>query len=74
MRPKNPCMQTGISAGPESRVARGGYSQSVLNQIKDTLHVLRPYFDDEEVNEIMVNVAWHHDKIEQYFTSIESVR
>lgn len=55
MQPKNPSMQTASSVGPESRVVRGGYSQSVLNQIKDTLHVLRPYFDDEEVNEIMVN-------------------
>jgi pilus assembly protein CpaF len=34
---------------------RVGYSQGVLNQIKDTLDVLRPYFDDESVNEIMVN-------------------
>ena len=27
----------------------------MLSQLKDTLHVLRPYFDDENVNEIMVN-------------------
>lgn len=34
---------------------RIGFKQQVLTQIKDTLHVLRPYFDDEQVNEIMVN-------------------
>ena len=34
---------------------RLGFKQQILNQIKDTLHVLRPYFDDEQVNEIMVN-------------------
>lgn len=35
--------------------SRVGYSQGVLLQIKDTLDVLRRYFDDEHVNEIMVN-------------------
>lgn len=34
---------------------RIGFKQQVLTQIKDTLHVLLPYFDDEQVNEIMVN-------------------
>jgi pilus assembly protein CpaF len=34
---------------------RIGFKQQILTQIKDTLHVLRPYFDDEQVNEIMVN-------------------
>ncbi len=36
-------------------VQKTGYKQLVLTQIKDTLQVLRPYFDDEGVNEIMVN-------------------
>lgn len=36
-------------------IAPRSYSVSVLAQIKDTLEVLRPYFDDEDVNEIMVN-------------------
>ncbi len=48
-------MSSGVIVGADGRGARGGYSQSVLNQIKDTLHILRPYFEDEEVNEIMVN-------------------
>lgn len=34
---------------------RLGFKQQVLQQIKDTLHVLQPFFDDEQVNEIMVN-------------------
>lgn len=34
---------------------RQGFKQQVLNQIKDTLGVLRPYFEDEQVNEIMIN-------------------
>jgi len=42
------------SAHPAA-VQRIGYSQGVLNQIKDTLEVLRPHFEDEDVNEIMVN-------------------
>lgn len=32
-----------------------GFSAKVLQQIQDTLAVLRPYFADEDVNEIMVN-------------------
>lgn len=34
---------------------RTGFKQQTLSQIKDTLAPLRPYFDDEAVNEIMVN-------------------
>lgn len=34
---------------------RLGFKQQVLQQIKDTLHVLQPFFEDEQVNEIMVN-------------------
>lgn len=34
---------------------RLGFKQQILAQIKDTLHVLRSSFDDENVNEIMVN-------------------
>lgn len=34
---------------------RPGFKHQVLQQIKDTLHVLQPFFDDEQVNEIMVN-------------------
>jgi len=34
---------------------RTGFKQQVLSQIKDTLHVLRPFLEDEQVNEIMVN-------------------
>ena len=36
-------------------VQRVGYKQLVLTQIQDTLQSLRPYFEDEAVNEIMVN-------------------
>lgn len=32
-----------------------GFKQQVLTQIKDTLAALRGYFDDEAVNEIMIN-------------------
>jgi pilus assembly protein CpaF len=42
-------------AGSRPVAQRVGFKQQVLNQIKDTLHVLRPFFDDEQVNEIMVN-------------------
>jgi pilus assembly protein CpaF len=38
-----------------STAQRQGYKQLVLTQIKDTLQVLRPYFDDDNVNEIMIN-------------------
>ena len=48
-------MRTGIAPGAEVPSSRGGYKHSVLTQIKDTLHPLRKYFEDEEVNEIMVN-------------------
>lgn len=34
---------------------RPGFKQQVLSQIKDTLHVLAPYLDDDEIVEIMVN-------------------
>ncbi|MEJ8838107.1 CpaF family protein [Ramlibacter sp. AN1133] len=34
---------------------RIGFRQQILGQIKDTLHVLRPFLEDEQVNEIMVN-------------------
>lgn len=34
---------------------RAGFKQQVLHQVQDTLGVLRPFFEDEEVNEIMVN-------------------
>jgi pilus assembly protein CpaF len=34
---------------------RTGFKQQILGQIKDTLHVLRPFLEDEQVNEIMVN-------------------
>lgn len=34
---------------------RPGFKQQVLQQITDTLHVLRPFFEDDLVNEIMVN-------------------
>ena len=37
------------------RAQRLGFRQQVLQQIKETLHVLQPFFDDEQVNEIMVN-------------------
>ncbi|HEX2544483.1 MAG TPA: ATPase, T2SS/T4P/T4SS family [Ramlibacter sp.] len=40
-----------VSVSPQ----RVGFKQQVLQQIQDTLHVLRPFFDDEQVNEIMVN-------------------
>jgi pilus assembly protein CpaF len=48
-------MQAVSSFRPGGAVQRQGYKQQVLSQLKDTLHVLRPYFDDENVNEIMVN-------------------
>lgn len=38
-----------------NQVQRQSFKQQVLAQIKDTLQSLRPYFDDEAVNEIMVN-------------------
>ncbi|MDP3350477.1 MULTISPECIES: CpaF family protein [unclassified Hydrogenophaga] len=38
-----------------SKSERASYSKNVLNQIKDTLDTLRPYFEDPEINEIMVN-------------------
>lgn len=47
-------MQVAAAIGPPA-AQRTGFKQQVLNQIKDTLHVLRPYFEDEHVNEIMVN-------------------
>lgn len=48
-------MQAVSPLRPALAVKRQGYKQQVLSQIKDTLHVLRPYFEDENVNEIMVN-------------------
>lgn len=48
-------MQAVPSVRPPGAVQRQGYKQQTLNQLKDTLHVLRPYFEDEDVNEIMVN-------------------
>jgi pilus assembly protein CpaF len=35
--------------------ARIGYKHAVLNQIKETVLALKPYFEDEAVSEIMVN-------------------
>jgi len=36
-------------------VVRQGYTQRVLSQLLDTLDVLRPQFEDEDINEIMIN-------------------
>ena len=44
-----------LVATPPAISPRLGFKQQVLQQIKDTLHVLQPFFDDEQVNEIMVN-------------------
>jgi pilus assembly protein CpaF len=48
-------MDSAIPVKAPAPPARQGYKHAVLTQIKDTLAVLRPYFDDEAVNEIMVN-------------------
>lgn len=48
-------MQAAPSIRPAGSIQRQGFKQQVLAQLKDTLHVLRPYFEDENVNEIMVN-------------------
>jgi len=34
---------------------RIGYTQRILSQLMDTLEVLRPHFEDPDVNEIMIN-------------------
>jgi pilus assembly protein CpaF len=43
-----------LSPLPRAGLPRG-YKQQILAQLKDTLAPLRQYFDDETVNEIMVN-------------------
>lgn len=48
-------MQPSLQVRPVTSIQKVGYKQLVLTQIKDTLNVLRPYFDDDTVNEIMVN-------------------
>lgn len=48
-------MQPALPVRPPGSIHRQGFKQQVLAQLKDTLNVLRPYFDDENVNEIMVN-------------------
>lgn len=48
-------MDTAIPVKGKAPPVRQGYKHAVLTQIKDTLAVLRPFFDDEAVNEIMVN-------------------
>ncbi|MDP3168138.1 MAG: CpaF family protein, partial [Hydrogenophaga sp.] len=50
-------MQNANPTGDRSlnEVARVGNTQRVLAQLMDTLDVLRPYFADGEINEIMIN-------------------
>lgn len=48
-------LSTILRTPPASR----GYKQQILSQLKDTLAPLRPFFEDEAVNEIMVNAP--HD-------------
>ena len=36
-------------------VARKGHAERTLQLLRDTLDVLRDQFEDEEVNEIMIN-------------------
>jgi pilus assembly protein CpaF len=43
------------SVGKTQEVARIGHTQRVLSQLMDTLDVLRSYFSDTEINEIMIN-------------------
>jgi pilus assembly protein CpaF len=44
-----------VPAAVDTPVARTSFRQQILAQLQDTLQVLRPYFEDEDVNEIMVN-------------------
>lgn len=48
-------MQSNPVIRPIATVQRLSLKQQTLTLLKETLHVLRPYFDDEAVNEIMVN-------------------
>ena len=47
-------MHTAITS-PSERNAKTGYKSRVLAQLMDTLHVLRRYFEDVDVNEILIN-------------------
>lgn len=42
-------------AMPAQGVVRMGHTKRVLNQLMETLEVLKPYFADEDINEIMIN-------------------
>jgi len=48
-------MQPAPDIRPIQTIQRQSYRQQILTQLKDTLHVLRPYLDDEQINEVMVN-------------------
>jgi pilus assembly protein CpaF len=54
-------MQAAVAPRPGTS-QRIGFKQQILTQIKDTLHVLRPYFDDEQImvnapNEVFISRA-----------------
>lgn len=48
-------MQSQNTAAKVADVVRTGYRQRVLDQLMDTLHVLKPYFQDPEISEIEIN-------------------
>ncbi len=48
-------MHPATSIKPAGPVQKQGYKQQILTQIKDTLKALGPLFEDETVQEIMVN-------------------
>lgn len=48
-------MQPAPESRPIQALQRQSYRQQILKQLTDTLHVLRPYLEDEQVNEVMVN-------------------